>query len=609
MKKYVFFICFLLVLKTSNAQYLLSGSDYVQHFDSLASGIPPGWSVDTNAKAGTLGGSAAGSFVATPATATRWGNVSGAFKNVASANGFSSFASAINALQLAAKDRALGIKQTGTFGDAGAAFVFEIDNTFKLSDFELSFKLQSLDSSAGSRTTVWQLQYGLGDKPMVFTTVSSGTFTTGANTFANNLVNVSFGSALDDQRQPVWIRLVTLSVSTGSGARTTTAIDDVTLSWTGVAVPSFRPLVAGLSPLNGAVDVPIGSTLMVDFNRNIICGATGNYYIKNETDNTIQTIAATDSSVKMGTKSVVISGVSLAPNKVYHVTFDSSVVDTAGLAAYPVGDTTEWRFSTVKSLPASLNEQFDTSCARSLSLPAGWSKVNLLGAAQEWNCYEYSTGNASFRMYGADTSNVYVANEDWLISPLLDLSAMPLSGITFSMLKKGTGDELEVLVSHDYAGSGSPVVASWAALGIVSGSGDTAKWQHYFAPLAAYTSAPLYIAFKYTSSGTAGYDIQLDSIKTALPTNVADVPIPQLDFKVVGYPDNHKLELRFVAKDAGKYTVEMYNAMGRRVYAKDIMAVTGTQTIMISDYDLPSGIYLLKMTNGNTIGMQKCILK
>ncbi len=183
MNKLYVLILFVSVFNTSSAQYHLSGTAYTQNFDTLSAGLPEGWDITANATDSTIGTSAVSFFIATPGTTTRWGNVTGAFKNVASANSFANFAAGTNALQLAATDRALGIKQTGTFGDPGAAFTFCIDNTYGLSDFEMDIKIQSLDSATGSRTTPWQIQYGFGDDPKVFQAVDA--FPTGGNTFKN----------------------------------------------------------------------------------------------------------------------------------------------------------------------------------------------------------------------------------------------------------------------------------------------------------------------------------------------------------------------------------------------------------------------------------------
>lgn len=106
-----------------------------------------------------------------------------------------------------------------------------INNTSGKTNLTLNFLLQSLDDGI-VRTTSWQVDYVLGDNPTAFIPVatSPSNLTTGP-TFASTRVTVNFGNALDNQSSKVWIRIVTLSATSGSGSRASTSIDDVQISW------------------------------------------------------------------------------------------------------------------------------------------------------------------------------------------------------------------------------------------------------------------------------------------------------------------------------------------------------------------------------------------
>ena len=54
-KSVVSILALLVTAAVASAQVILTGTNYVQTFDSLASGLPPGWSVRTNATATALG--------------------------------------------------------------------------------------------------------------------------------------------------------------------------------------------------------------------------------------------------------------------------------------------------------------------------------------------------------------------------------------------------------------------------------------------------------------------------------------------------------------------------------------------------------------------------
>jgi endonuclease I len=214
------------------AQVTLTGTSYTQNFDAIASGLPTGFSVT-----GTSSNTSLGTNSAFAAAAVDWNNTSTAgWRNSASADGLLS--SSNSAAQSASTDRSLGVRQTGAFGDAGAALNFGIANTIGITGVNLSFKLQSLDV-ASTRTTTWVVQYGFGAAPASFTTATAvGTLTTGASSFSNNTITVNFGTTLDNSASPVWIRVRAATASTGTGNRATTGFDDFALSYTNNGLPA-----------------------------------------------------------------------------------------------------------------------------------------------------------------------------------------------------------------------------------------------------------------------------------------------------------------------------------------------------------------------------------
>ncbi len=199
-------------------------SPFLLNFNSVGTGLPAGVTVFTGATSTAFGN--AGTF---NSAVGLWAATGAGFKNFASANGLT--ATADQATQDAATNRALGVRQTSSTGyDPGASFVFQIANTTGKTNVQLQFLLQSLDNTIG-RTTTWTVDYALGDNPTSFTAATpTGTMTT-AGTFTNNTINVNFGGALDNKSQKVWIRVSTFSATTGSGSRPSTAIDDFRVSW------------------------------------------------------------------------------------------------------------------------------------------------------------------------------------------------------------------------------------------------------------------------------------------------------------------------------------------------------------------------------------------
>ena len=203
----------------------LMTSPFTLNFDNLATSLPKGVLVKLSSSSTSLGTD--GPFNTSQSS---WSNTSSGFKNYASATGLS--ASSDATVQNASTNRCLGVKQTSATGyDPGAAFVFELNNTSGKTNLSLNFILQSLDDGIG-RTTTWQVDYATGDNPTTFVPVvtSPSVITTGP-TFSSTPVTVDFGNALDNQSGKAWIRIVTLSATTGSGSRASSAIDDVQFSW------------------------------------------------------------------------------------------------------------------------------------------------------------------------------------------------------------------------------------------------------------------------------------------------------------------------------------------------------------------------------------------
>jgi hypothetical protein len=203
----------------------LTTSPFILNFDNIAAGLPQGVLVKLSSSSTSIGTD--GIFSGNQSS---WSNTSSGFKNYASAVGLDAASDAT--AQNASVNRSLGIKQTGSTGfDPGPAIIFQINNTTGKTNLALSFLLQSLDDGIG-RTTTWQVDYAIDNNPTSFipVTTSPSTITTGP-TFGSIPVTINFGNALDNKSDKIWIRIVTLTATTGSGSRAATGIDDVHISW------------------------------------------------------------------------------------------------------------------------------------------------------------------------------------------------------------------------------------------------------------------------------------------------------------------------------------------------------------------------------------------
>lgn len=602
MKKIALLLALAAIANGAYAQITLSGTSYTQNFDGIGAGLPTGWSVQTGASATTPGTPAA----FTGATLVAWRNTTGAFKNFASADGLTATATAAD--QDAATDRSLGVRQTSAVGDPGAAFVLQIANTSGKSNFQLSFKLQSLDDSS-TRTTTWAVDYGFGAMPSMFTAASAtGTLTTGNSTFSNNTINVNFGNALDGQAANVWIRIVALTPSTGTNKRASTGIDDYSLTWTNSGAMNYRPNLVSMMPADNSTNVTANANLSMVFDRKVSAG-TGNIYLKNETTQATTTIAANAANVNISNYTVTISNTNIVLGNAYHVTFDSTAFDTAGFRSYGIYDTTSWNFSAdtavVGPVLTSINETFDAACAAG-GLPTGWIQENVIGTAQKWRC---ALSNTYLEMNGFSGGNN--DNEDWLITPKLNLTMAANPMLYFRGYKGFTGDPIDVLVSSNYTGSGAPSAATWTSLNI-NFSAATNIWANYSANLTSFQANQFYIAFKYVCSAAAANCAQwrIDSVvvQGTLGINSA-AQNNQLPVSVLGHASNTQVLVAYSLTQPAIVTATFYDLAGRKVFAQTAQGVTGANRLSLQPADLPAGLYILQVSDGVNAGVTKVVME
>lgn len=256
MKTNVSFLCgaalFLgaaLLNQSVQAQLTLNGTRYTENFDVISNGLPDGWSLRTEGTATTLG-TLTTSYSASGKT---WGDSGGEFGNCAStvANSGTNFTgSESSAIQAGCTNRALAIRQTGSFGDPGAAFVLNLAHTRGMTNFQMG--LDFLILSAQSRSTTWTVDYAIGDNPDQFTPLT--TFAD-PGVFGATHTDLSFDTALDDQDANIWIRIVALSATTGSSSRDTFGIDNFSLSWEGNSVSPIRPSIGRIRLINGKAQI------------------------------------------------------------------------------------------------------------------------------------------------------------------------------------------------------------------------------------------------------------------------------------------------------------------------------------------------------------------
>lgn len=141
-----------------------------------------------------------------------------------------------------------------------------------------------------------------------------------------------------------------------------------------------------------------------------------------------------------------------------------------------------------------LNEDFAT-CP-----PANWINYSV-ASNHDWSC---NNETMTINGYGGD-----VASDDWLISPAMDFSGYSSIILNFDTWTKYgdngiTDPEVSVKYSLDYPGSGNPESYTWTELTYNFPAEHSQTWTNSGdIDLSTISGAAVYLAFQYTSSGTA----------------------------------------------------------------------------------------------------------
>lgn len=133
----------------------------------------------------------------------------------------------------------------------------------------------------------------------------------------------------------------------------------------------------------------------------------------------------------------------------------------------------------------------------------GWTAVSVdSDAANTWFADDFNgDGFAAANGFG-DAA----AADDWLISPLIDISGLTAPVVSFASTKRFEDDgltdpEVTLLYSTDYAG-GDPALASWTELPYAASQGDSLETGSGQIDLSSITGDSVTFAFRYQSSGT-----------------------------------------------------------------------------------------------------------
>ncbi|MBN4081701.1 choice-of-anchor J domain-containing protein [bacterium AH-315-C07] len=208
----------------------------------------------------------------------------------------------------------------------------------------------------------------------------------------------------------------------------------------------------------------------------------------------------------------------------------------------------------------------------------GWTTYNVSGT-QYWYLDEFS-GNKFAKMSGYESGSNYV-NEDWLISSPIHTQKHTSAILSFLTAKNYTGNDLEVLISSDYSGSGDPNLATWTNLNPTLSAGSWTWTNSGNIDLSAYLGQTLYIGFKYTSDATNSATWEVDDYLVTLGS----------------YPHYYVSEIRNVDANGVEKKVELVCEVSGIIHGINDQLDDGYLSIHLMD--VTGGLKLFKYTLGS----------
>lgn len=205
----------------------------------------------------------------------------------------------------------------------------------------------------------------------------------------------------------------------------------------------------------------------------------------------------------------------------------------------------------------------------------GWVLHNTTGA-QEWtNEPQFGVGNSPMMKMSGYASGAH-ENEDWLISPALDINGISAVDVAFQSNVRYDGPDMEVKYSTDYSGIGDPSLATWTTVPDVTIAQNHSQWiweQSGVGTITNLNASNLFIAFTYYSTDTEAATWEVDSLYVKATSNNAPIVVNAIEDTVVNDvlqinlaevftdPDNDILSYSASIQDSSIVSIEITDSI------------------------------------------------
>ena len=218
-----------------------------------------------------------------------------------------------------------------------------------------------------------------------------------------------------------------------------------------------------------------------------------------------------------------------------------------------------------------------------------WTPYNVIGD-QEWYQDEFG-GDTYAKMSGYDGGAF--DNEDWLISPPLNLTSYDSVFFNFKSAFNYTGPDLELYVSTDYNGVNNPNDYTWTDISeMVQWSDGSWNWvESGDVDLKDYFESNVFLAFKFTSTTDGSATWELDSFLVYGYLKIGINNHQEISVSVFPNPVTNVVNVEIDTKGL----VRIYSVTGQLLI--DELVEKGINSINVSG--LGQGTYLLRFSDEN----------
>jgi len=225
-------------------------------------------------------------------------------------------------------------------------------------------------------------------------------------------------------------------------------------------------------------------------------------------------------------------------------------------------------------------EGFDTDLG-------AWTQYSVIGdQVWEWADYGNPPGCAKANGYSGGA----VENEDWLISPSLDLTGYEDITFGFDQARNYASNEgLFVVISTDYDGVSDPNTGTWDDITSFYTFPDPGSWSFIDAgtyDISSYTSDATYLAFVYTSSTSDASTWEVDNAEVLGVLNTGINASNMLKLNI--YPNPATSRIFVNSNESG--VIKIMDISGKLMIDSKIN--TGTNSINVES--LSSGLYIVE---------------